>query len=108
MGGAGALLNMTETNTSLVEQRIFKDTSRFLHAQKLFFNGVLGDRTNLASIHYRHSALLFVQFCTFMDGKFSLKPAFLYMEDSKQINFGPVPIEQLFTAGNILEDSLQG
>ena len=27
------------------------------------------------------------------------------MADSGQINLGPVPIEQLFTAGNILEDS---
>ena len=40
-----------------------------------------------------------------MDGKFSLKPAVPHMADSGQINFGPVPIEQLFTAGNILENS---
>ena len=40
-----------------------------------------------------------------MDGKFSLKPAIPVLEESGQINIGQVPIEQLFTAGNILEDS---
>ena len=104
MGGAGALLKMTESNTPLLEVSDFVSTSRFLHAQKLFFNGVLGDRTNLRQ-YITDTAPYFLCNFVMMDGKFSLKPAIPVLEESGQINIGPVPIEQLFTAGNILEDS---
>ena len=104
MGGAGALLKMTESNASLLEVDDFVSTSRFLHAQKLFFNGVLGDRTNLRQ-YITDTAPYFLCNFVMMDGKFSLKPAIPVLEESGQINIGPVPIEQLFTAGNILEDS---
>ena len=104
MGGAGALLKMTESNASLLEVDDFVSTSRFLHAQKLFFNGVIGDRTNLRQ-YITDTAPYFLCNFVMMDGKFSLKPAIPVLEESGQINLGPVPIEQLFTAGNILEDS---
>ena len=103
-GGAGSLLKMNETNSKLLNQDDFVETSRFLHAQKLFFNGVVGDRTNLRQ-YITDVAPYFLCNFVIMDGKFSLKPAIPHMADSGQINLGPVPIDQLFTAGNILEDS---
>ena len=104
MGGAGSLLKMDENNPTLLNQDDFVETSRFLHAQELFFNGVLGDRTNLRQ-YITDTAPYFLCNFVIMDGKFSLKPAIPHMADSGLINLGPVPIEQLFTAGNILEDS---
>ena len=107
MAGAGALLKMDETdNPTSVNQADFKETSKFFDAQKLFFNGVLGDRTNLRQ-YITDTAPYFLCNFVIMDGKFSLKPAVPHMADSGQINLGPVPIEQLFTAGNILEDSFK-
>ncbi len=104
MGGAGGLLKMNENNAFLLNEDDFKETSRFLYAQKLFFNGVLGDKTNLRQ-YITDVAPYFLCNFVIMDGKFSLKPAIPHMADSGQINLGPVPIEQLFTNGNILEDS---
>lgn len=104
MGGAGQLLKMDRDNPKLLNQDDFIETSRFLHAQKLFFNGVVGDRTNLRQ-YITDAAPYFLCNFVIMDGKFSLKPAIPHMADSGLINLGPVPIEQLFTAGNILEDS---
>ena len=107
MAGAGALLlKSIETIQKLLNEDDFIETSRFLHAQKLFFNGVVGDRTNLRQ-YITDVAPYFLCNFVIMDGKFSLKPAIPHMADSGQINFGPVPIEQLFTAGNILEGQLQ-
>jgi hypothetical protein len=104
MGGAGQLLKMDKDDPKLLNQDDFVETSRFLHAQKLFFNGVVGDRTNLRQ-YITDVAPYFLCNFVIMDGKFSLKPAIPHMADSGQINLGPVPIDQLFTAGNILEDS---
>ena len=104
MGGAGQLLKMDKDDPKLLNQDDFIETSRFLHAQKLFFNGVVGDRTNLRQ-YITDVAPYFLCNFVIMDGKFSLKPAIPHMADSGQINLGAVPIDQLFTAGNILEDS---
>ena len=104
MTGAGAVLKMTKDNPSLLNEQDFIDTSRFLYTQKLFFNGVIGDKINLRQ-YITDTAPYFLCNFVIMDGKFSLKPAIPVMQDSGSINLGPVPIEQLFTAGNILEDS---
>ena len=105
-GGAGALLKMNENDEkpALLNKQDFEDTSLFLHAQKLFFNGVIGDRTNLRQ-YITDTAPFFLCNFVIMDGKFSLKPAIPVMEKSGQINVGAVKIDQLFTAGNILEGS---
>ena len=105
-GGAGALLKMNENDEkpALLNKQDFEDTSLFLHAQKLFFNGVVGNRTNLRQ-YITDTAPFFLCNFVIMDGKFSLKPAIPVMEKSGQINAGAVKIDQLFTAGNILEGS---
>ena len=104
--GAGELLKIDKDNPKLLNEDDFIETSRFLHAQKLFFNGVVGDRANLRQ-YITDVAPYFLCNFVIMDGKFSLKPAIPHMADSGQINTGPVPIDQLFTAGNILEDSFK-
>ena len=105
-GGAGALLKMDENDPdpALLNKQDFIDTSLFLQAQKLFFNGVIGDRTNLRQ-YITDTAPFFLCNFVIMDGKFSLKPAIPVMEKSGQINVGAVKIDQLFTAGNILENT---
>ena len=106
MGGAGSLLKMDENNPTLVNQADFVETSRFIEKQELFFNGVIGDRSNLRQF-ISDTAPYFLCNFVIMDGKFSLLPAVPHMPDSGEINLGPVPIDQLFTAGNILEDSFK-
>ena len=104
VGGAGALMNMTKNNAPLLEVNDFILTSRFLFKQKLFFNGVIVERTNLRQ-YITEIAPYFL--CNFVltDGKFSLKPAIPVFEKSGEINTGEIEVDQLFTAGNILEDS---
>jgi hypothetical protein len=104
IGGAGALLNMTEEDIPLVDKAALKKTARFLRDQKLFFNGAITDRTNLRSF-IADIAPFFL--CNFIvsNGKFSLKPALPVFEESGQLNTGSVSIKQIFTEGNILEDT---
>ena len=104
LSGAGNLLNMTAANPRLLNRDDFEKTSRFIHKQELFFNGVIADRTNLRQ-YISDTAPYFLCNFVIMDGKFSLLPAIPYHEKSGEINTGPVVIDQLFTAGNILEDS---
>ena len=107
MGGAGSLLKISDaqTNPALINKADLVETSRFLQKQKLFFNGVIGDRTNLRQF-IADTAPYFL--CNFVitNGKFSLLPALPVMEGG-ELNLGPVAIKQLFTAGNILEDSFK-
>ena len=104
VAGAGNLLRMSPTNASLLNEDDFKATSRFLHKQELFFNGSVVERTNLRQ-YITDIAPYFLCNFVIMDGKFSLLPAIPHYPASGEINTGPVDIDQLFTAGNILEDS---
>jgi len=104
IAGAGNLLNMTAANPSLLNADDFEETSRFIHKQELFFNGVIAERTNLRQ-YITDTAPYFLCNFVIMDGKFSLLPAIPHHPASGEINDGPVVIDQLFTAGNILEDS---
>ena len=106
IGGAGALLGMRRDTTPLIDKNELVNTSKFLHGQKLFFNGAMTDRTNLRQF-IADIAPYFL--CNFIvsDGKFSLKPALPVLQESGEINDGPVQIEQLFTSGNILEDTFK-
>jgi hypothetical protein len=103
-GGAGNLMGMSASNAFLLNVNDFQDASRFIHRQELFFNGVIGDRTNLRQ-YITDTAPYFLCNFVMMDGKFSLLPAIPYHKASGNINTGPVEIDQLFTAGNILEDT---
>ena len=97
---------MTRASTPLVDKAELVNTSKFLHGQKLFFNGAITDRTNLRQF-IADLAPYFL--CNFIvsDGKFSLKPALPVLQESGEVNTGPVAVEQIFTEGNILEDTFK-
>jgi len=103
-GGAGTLTGMTAANPFLLNEPDFEKTSLFLRKQELFFNGVIAERTNLRQ-YITDTAPYFLCNFVIMDGKFSLLPAIPHNPLSGEINLGPVVIDQLFTAGNILEDT---
>ena len=105
-GGAGALLGMTSSNPSLLDRKAMKETSRFLHEYKLAFNGPIVERTNLRQFVMDMAPNFLCNF-VISDGKFSLKPALPTYPESGAMNEGPIPISQLFTNGNILEDSFK-
>jgi hypothetical protein len=102
--GAGGLLGMQASQPYLVDTTTLGATSRFLERQKLFFNGPIVERTNLRRF-ITDAAPFFL--CNFIitDGKFSLQPALPFNSGTGEFNTGAVQIDQLFTAGNILEDS---
>ena len=102
--GAGNLMGMSADDAPLLNVSDFQKTSRFLHKQELFFNGVIVERTNLRQ-YITDIAPYFLCNLVIMNGKFSLLPAIPNNPLSGETNVGPVAIDQLFTAGNILEDS---
>ncbi len=101
--GAGGLLGMDSNRNYLVDKNDLIKTSRFLATQKLFFNGPIVERTNLRQF-ISDIAPYFL--CNFIisDGKFSLKPAVPAFTGGA-IDTGAVQVDQLFTSGNILEDT---
>ena len=103
--GAGPLLNMTEDDPNLLNVADLQETSKFLRANNLFFNGAIADRSNIRGLI---SQLAPNFLCNFLisNGKFSIKPAVPVNSDGT-ISDGAVPIKQLFTDGNILEDTFQ-
>ncbi len=106
MGGAGAVLHMTPDNPSIVNKTLLIETSKFLAKQELFFNGVIGEMTNLRQFIMDLAPNFLCNF-VLSDGKFSLVPAVPYVHESGAINLGAVEIDQFFTAGNILEESFK-
>ncbi len=106
IAGAGGLLGMKADDAPLVDLDQMIETTRFVKRQKLYFNGPITDRTNLRQF-ITDLAPNFL--CNFIvsDGKFALKPAIPYNPKSGLINLGPVQVEQLFTSGNILEDTFK-
>tara|TARA_R100000231_G_scaffold33212_2_gene29114 strand:+ start:8299 stop:12750 length:4452 start_codon:yes stop_codon:yes gene_type:complete len=101
--GAGGLLGIDGENHYLVDKQDLINTSEFLEHQKLFFNGPIVERTNLRQFI---SELAPYFLCNFIisDGKFSLKPA-VPVTKGGEIDTGAVNVKQIFTGGNILEDS---
>ena len=105
ISGAGGLMGMNAANPDLVDKEKLIATSRFLEKQELFFNGVIGENANLRQF-ITDMAPNFL--CNFViaDGKFALVPA-VPSKTNGSINTGAVEIKQLFTSGNILEDSFK-
>ncbi len=105
ISGVGGLMGMNAANPDLVDKEKLIATSRFLEKQELFFNGVIGENVNLRQF-ITDMAPNFL--CNFIlaDGKFALVPA-VPSKTNGSINTGAVEIKQLFTSGNILEDSFK-
>ena len=105
VGGAGALLGQTRNQDYLVDKNALIETSKFLFKNELFFNGPITDRSNLRQL-MMDLAPSFLCNLVITDGKFALKPA-LPVKGGGALQDGPIPIEQLFTSGNILEDTFK-
>jgi hypothetical protein len=91
--------------TELIDVESLTTTAQYLRANKIFFDGVVEDSNSLRSFLYDNAALQLCNF-TIKNGRFGMMPALPY-DSSYQISTTPIAIEQIFTAGNIIQDSLQ-
>ena len=88
----------------LIDRDSLVATGRYLRANCLFFDSVLEQSVNLREYIYNMAPLLLCNF-TIKNGRFGMMPA-LPTSSSDAISTGPIEIEQIFTTGNIIEDSL--
>lgn len=79
--------------------------AKFQRANKLFFDGVIEDNESFRSFFYDNAALQLCNF-TIKNGRFGMMPALPY-DSNYVISTSPIEVEQIFTAGNIIQDSLQ-
>ncbi len=91
--------------TELVDTDSLETTARFLRANKIFFDGVLEESESLRSLLYDTASLQLCSF-TIKNGRFGMMPALPY-DSNYTISTSPIAVEQIFTAGNIIENSLQ-
>ena len=90
----------------LIDKDSLRTTARFLRANKIFYDGVLEDSESFRNFIYDTAPL---QLCTFTikNGRFGMQPALPFDPSNHQISLQPIQAEQIFTAGNIIEGSLQ-
>ena len=100
--GAGTILGSTD---DLINTTDLANTSKFLRQNSLFFNGAIDQPVNIRQ-WIAENAPNFL--CSFVlsDGQLSLKPA-LPVTPGGDISTGAVTVKQLFTSGNIIEDSFE-
>lgn len=89
----------------LIDVGSLENTARFLRANKIFYDGVLEDTEALRSFIFNTAPLQLCNF-TIKNGRFGLMPALPY-DTNFAISTRPIAVEQIFTSGNIIEDSLQ-
>jgi hypothetical protein len=96
--GAGNIVS-----PELIDTDKFPATSQFLKENKLFFDGAIDQPTNIRQFI---SDLAPFFLCSFVisNGQFSIVPAIPF-DESGTISEAPIKIQQLFTSGNIIEDS---
>ena len=89
----------------LVDLESLQTTALFQRENKIFFDGVLEDVQNIRSFIYENAPLHLCNF-TIKNGRFGLMPALPYNSNG-EISLDPIKVAQIFTAGNIIADSLQ-
>ena len=89
----------------LIDVESLRITAQFQRENQLFFDGVVEESENLRSFLYDNAALQLCNF-TIKNGRFGMMPALPY-DSNYEISTQPIAVEQIFTAGNIIEDSLQ-
>ena len=89
----------------LVDEDSLRTTARFLRANKIFYDGVIQDTESFRAFIYDNAPLQLCSF-TIKNGRFGMIPA-LPVNSSNEISLEPIAVEQIFTAGNIIENSLQ-
>lgn len=103
--GAGTRLNMTANQPNLINVSDLEETSRFLRANKLFCNGAISDKVNIREFISSNAPNFLCNF-VLVNGKFSIRPA-LPTTAGGEISTNPVAVKQIFTSGNILEDTFE-
>lgn len=90
-------------SSALVDTAGFQRTSRFLVQNRIYFDGVIEEQTNIREFISGTAPL---HLCNFViaNGKFSMEPALPTNADGT-LDQDAIPISALFTAGNIIEDS---
>lgn len=90
----------------LVDKDSLKLTAKYLKANQIFFDGVLEESESFRDFLYETAPL---QLCTFTikNGRFGMQPALPFSPVNHEIAPDAIKIDQIFTAGNIIEDSLQ-
>lgn len=91
--------------TELIDTDSLRIAANFQRANKIFFDGVVEDSESFRSFLYDNAALQLCNF-TIKNGRFGMMPALPY-DSNYEISTAPIAVEQIFTAGNIIEDSLQ-
>jgi len=105
VAGVGNTLNMSHDNAPLIDSDQMATTCKFLRANKLFFDGIIGSSINVRQFIADTAPFMLCNFAI-TDGKFALVPA-LPANMNGSISTSPITIKQLFTAGNIIEDSFE-
>jgi hypothetical protein len=90
----------------LIDVESLTIAAQFQRANRIFFDGVVEDSDSLRSFLYDNAALQLCNF-TIKNGRFGMMPALPY-DSNYEISTRPIAVEQIFTAGNIIEDSLAG
>ena len=103
--GAGSLLNMSAAEPNLINVSDLEATSRFLRANKIFCNGAITEKVNIREFISSNAPKFLCNF-VLSNGKFSLLPA-LPTQASGEISTDPIEVKQIFTSGNILEDTFE-
>ncbi len=103
--GAGSLLNMSANSPNLVNVSDLEATSRFLRANKIFCNGAITEKVNIREFIASNAPKFLCNF-VLSNGKFSLLPA-LPTQVNGEISTDPIQVKQIFTSGNILEDTFE-
>jgi hypothetical protein len=89
----------------LIDVEALTVAARFQNANKIFYDGVVEDSESFRSFLYDNAALQLCNF-TIKNGRFGMMPALPY-DSNYEISTAPIAVEQIFTAGNIIQDSLQ-
>ena len=105
VAGVGSVLNMSIDNPSLINTDDFTTTAKFLKTNEIYFNGAITKPANIRQFISETAPFMLCN-SVIADGKFSLQPA-LPTTSTGEISTNPVVIKQLFTAGNILEDTFE-
>lgn len=105
VAGVGTLLNMSVDNAPLIDTDSFVNTAKFLKTNSLFFDGAIASTINVRQFIADTAPFMLCNFAI-MDGRFSLIPA-LPTTANGDISTRPITIKQLFTSGNIFEDSFE-
>jgi hypothetical protein len=89
-------------STDLIDTSNFAELTRFYDGNLMYFNGVISEPTNIRQFIYETAPFFLTNF-TIAEGRFGLRPA-LPINPSGTFA-SSTPVQGLFTAGNILEDS---